>query len=132
MHKAEGNKFYKAEQFGEAIVWYDKAMAEASSQAEISILYSNRAMCQLKMQQYDDVLKSCDKAIELDANNQKALYRRMLAYSYLNNHALALLAGEQLLELNPRNAEALKLVEKIKQQIKKRECLLMATSNNFE
>lgn len=119
MHKAEGNKFYKAEKFSEAIVWYDKAMAEASSQAEISILYSNRAMCQLKMQQYDDVLKSCDKAIELDANNQKALYRRMLAYSYQNNHTDALLAGEQLLELNPRNAEALKLVEKIKQQIKK-------------
>lgn len=114
MHKGEGNKFYKTENYAEAIVWYNKAMAEASSQAEISILYSNRAMCQLKMQQYEDALHSCDKAIELDVTNQKALYRRIQAHQGLNNNALALQAGEQLLKQYPRNVEGLKLVEKLK------------------
>lgn len=119
MYKTEGNNCFKADRFEDAIAWYDKAMAAANSQAEISVLYCNRAQCQLKLKDYAEALKSCNKAVELNAKNEKAMYRSMLAHSYLGQLDEAIRAGERTLQMNPRNEPAIKCLEELRQRVKK-------------
>ena len=38
--------------------------------------YLNMAMCYLKQNQYHETATQCDKALELDENNMKGLFRR--------------------------------------------------------
>lgn len=118
MYKTEGNNCFKADRFADAIAWYDKAMAAANSQAEISVLYCNRAQCQLKLRDYAEALKSCEKAVELDAKNEKAMYRCMLAHSYLGQLDAAIRAGERTLQMNPRNAPTQKFLEELRLRVK--------------
>ena len=38
--------------------------------------YLNAAMCELKMKQYQGAKKNCDKALEIEDQNVKGLFRR--------------------------------------------------------
>lgn len=42
-----------------------------------------RALCYLSLQMYKEAVKDCEKALELDPANIKALYRRAQAYKEL-------------------------------------------------
>ena len=45
------------------------------------VLHLNRGMCKLKMKRYHDALWDCDKALEIEPENVKGLYRRCLVYT---------------------------------------------------
>lgn len=117
-NKLKGNNCYKTSKFSEAIEWYNKAMVKGINESQISILYSNRAMCQLKLHQFAAALESCEKATELDGTNEKALYRRMQAFEKLNDQPKALAAGRLVLQRNPNNVDALKLVQRLSKLLK--------------
>lgn len=38
--------------------------------------YLNIALCLLKLENYNDAIKFCDKALKMQPNNEKALFRR--------------------------------------------------------
>ena len=44
-------------------------------------LHLNRGMCKLKQGKYEDAMWDCDKALELDPENVKGLYRRCCVYT---------------------------------------------------
>ncbi|EIE84691.1 hypothetical protein RO3G_09401 [Rhizopus delemar RA 99-880] len=64
-HKANGNKLFAEKRFEEAIKEYTSAIIKDSS---VPVYYTNRALCYLKLEKYDQVISDCRRAIELDPN----------------------------------------------------------------
>ncbi|CCD23612.1 protein serine/threonine phosphatase NDAI_0B05790 [Naumovozyma dairenensis CBS 421] len=74
--KNEGNKYIKEKKYTKAVEYYTKAIELDSTQ---SIFFSNRALAQLKLDNFQSCLDDCNSALELDPKNIKAYHRRGLS-----------------------------------------------------
>uniref|UniRef100_A0A0A9CZE8 Uncharacterized protein n=1 Tax=Arundo donax TaxID=35708 RepID=A0A0A9CZE8_ARUDO len=108
--KAEGNKLFGAGQYEEALSQYETALqiaAELESAEDIcSACHSNRAVCFLKLGRYDDTIKECTKALELNPSYLKALLRRAEAHEKLEHYDGAISDMKKVIELDPSNQQA--------------------------
>jgi histone-lysine N-methyltransferase SETD3 len=81
-------------------------------------LWLNLAASNLKLEQFDSAVKSCDAALELEPKNVKALYRRGCALMGLDEWTEAKSNFRTALELDPNNkgirTELRKLMEQMK------------------
>ena len=68
--KQAGNELYKQGKYEEAIIQYSKAI---KVKPDISIYYSNRALCYYKMRDFSKAFSDSNSARTLDNNNLKAL-----------------------------------------------------------
>ncbi|XP_072755798.1 peptidyl-prolyl cis-trans isomerase FKBP4 [Anoplolepis gracilipes] len=69
-------------------------------------LYNNMAMCHLSRKNYEHTITLCNKVLCKDKNNVKALYRRGMAYGYMNNNEKAVADLKEILTLEPNNNAA--------------------------
>lgn len=108
--KVEGNTLFKDAQYEDAISKYEFALQlapEMPSSVELrSICHANRGVCYLKLRKYDETVKECTKALELNPTYVKALFRRGEAYEKLERYEEAIGDMKKILELDPSNAEA--------------------------
>ncbi|POI34319.1 hypothetical protein CIB84_001929 [Bambusicola thoracicus] len=82
---------------------------EKESKASDSFLlaaFLNLAMCYLKLREYTKAVECCDKALGLDQDNEKGLYRRGEARLLMNEFELAKCDFQKVLEVNPQNKAA--------------------------
>lgn len=70
--------------------------------------YLNISLCYLKLENFLDAIKVCDKALAIDPKNEKALFRRGQAKVEVNDCEEAINDFEALLKINPDNKAALK------------------------
>ncbi|GLU10316.1 hypothetical protein SLE2022_271320 [Rubroshorea leprosula] len=112
--KLEGNKLFGNGQYEEALLQYEIALQvapEMSDSVEIrSICYSNRAICFLKLGKYNETIKECTKALELNPSYIKALVRRGEAHQKLEHYEEAIVDMKKILELDPSNDQARKAI----------------------
>jgi len=89
--KVQGNEFFKVQNFLKAIGCYSKAMRylptnrkedQQIEDLELS-LQLNISACWLKQNNFDGVIEICNKVLEKQQNNTKAIFR--LAQAYLGN-----------------------------------------------
>uniref|UniRef100_H2LC53 Sperm associated antigen 1a n=1 Tax=Oryzias latipes TaxID=8090 RepID=H2LC53_ORYLA len=73
--KQEGNGLVKKGLFQEALQKYSELCG--------GLPFSSRAICYLKLLNYEEAKQDCDSAIRLDPTNKKAFYRRALAFKGL-------------------------------------------------
>ncbi|XP_024025700.1 tetratricopeptide repeat protein 1 [Morus notabilis] len=115
--KLEGNKLYGNGQFEEALSQYELALylaPDMPSSVEIrSTCHSNRAICYLKLGKYEDTVKECTKALELNPSYIKALLRRAEAREKLENFEEAIADMKKSLELDPLNDQAKKSIRRL-------------------
>uniref|UniRef100_A0ACD5XYR4 Uncharacterized protein n=1 Tax=Avena sativa TaxID=4498 RepID=A0ACD5XYR4_AVESA len=108
--KAEGNKHFGAGEYEEALSQYQIALqiaSELESAEDIcSACHSNRAVCFLKLGKYDETIKECSRALELNPSYVKALLRRGEAHEKLEHYDEAIADMEKAIELDPSNAQA--------------------------
>uniref|UniRef100_A0A0E0BBZ2 Uncharacterized protein n=1 Tax=Oryza glumipatula TaxID=40148 RepID=A0A0E0BBZ2_9ORYZ len=108
--KAEGNKFFGAGEYERALLQYETALqiaAELESVEDIrSACHSNRAVCFLKLGKYDETIKECTKALELNPSYLKALLRRGEAHEKLEHYDEAIADMKKIIELDPSNEQA--------------------------
>lgn len=83
--------------------------------------YSNLAACQLKLRQYDRVVRNCDKVLEMESSNVKTLYRRSCAHLECRNIDKAKHDVEQILSIEPENTAAKELEQKLAMMFKKKD-----------
>lgn len=100
--KEEGNALYKAGSFLLACAKYSEAIALSEKNA---VLFSNRAMCHLKLGRFADAERDASEAIRLDATMVKALHRRATARKEQGNCAGAVSDLEAALLLEPSNTQ---------------------------
>ena len=68
--KEEGNKLFMKRNYKEAIEMYTKALDKCAN----STLYTNRALCYFKQQQWSAAIEDCRRALEQDPHSVKAYF----------------------------------------------------------
>ncbi|XP_060972088.1 uncharacterized protein LOC133038070 [Cannabis sativa] len=115
--KLEGNQLYSSGQFEEALSKYEYALQlapEMTSSVEIrSTCHSNRGICYLKLGKYEETIKECTKALELNPSYIKALLRRGEAHEKLEHFEEAMADMKKILELDPTNDQVRKAIRRL-------------------
>lgn len=124
--KVEGNKLFGEGLYDQALLKYDHAIQlapEMSSSAEIrAICHNNRATCFFKLEKYEDSVKECTKALELNPTYMKPLLRKSEAHEKLENYDDAIAVLKKILELDPSNHQARRTIFRLEPlAIEKRE-----------
>ena len=124
--KAAGNDAYKAGKLELAKRKYDKALRfvehdqsfsddEKKETKKIKLsLYLNGAAVALKLKNWKDASESAGKALDLDAGNEKALYRRAQAFVETEEYDEARRDVRKLLEGDETHREGRALLQRIK------------------
>lgn len=116
--KDKGTQYFKEGKYKQAAVEYKRIVSwlenESSLQGEEEdkakalrlAAHLNLAMCYLKLQEPNPALENCDKALELDSNNEKALFRRGEALFVMKEFDRAKADFQRVTQLYPANKAA--------------------------
>lgn len=124
--KDTGNKLFQEGKLAESERWFSKAIWLAEESGKVaapdnlrSILHSNRAFARLQLSEWSAAETDCNKALELNGNMAKALYRRALARKELKKFQAALDDVKQLLPLlePPQTQNAQKLKDELESKL---------------
>lgn len=133
--KDKGNALAKAKKWSEASIKYTKAIDSVDSSTDIdlqAILYTNRALCHLKLKDLTSAEADCTLALELpkvpDVRAAKALFRRAQARSDMEppRLALALKDLKSVLSIDASNKQAQKLWQKLTEIVRQQPAPVVA------
>ncbi|GJQ14574.1 hypothetical protein GpartN1_g6365.t1 [Galdieria partita] len=129
--KDKGNELFKSGRYKLAKKKYEKVVnnlefdvrnksdlsAEQKQQGKSILLqtYLNLAACEEKFGNPNGVLKQCNKALEMDSVNVKALFRRASSYLRMSEVLLAEKDLKRALELDPSNVALKKKMRELRQ-----------------
>jgi len=123
-----GNKLFGASNFTDAVAKYEKAIRyidysdnatdEQEQQLKVAKVpcFANSAACYLKLHQNSDALGACDKALALEPNNVKVLFRKGQAQANLKDYEDSLVTLREVLKLDKDNKEIKNFEEKVKKK----------------
>ncbi|NXG68642.1 UN45B protein, partial [Baryphthengus martii] len=101
--KEEGNKYFQANDYEKAVQSYTQAMKLNKEKALQAVLYRNRAACFLKKEEYAKAASDASRAIDINASDIKALYRRSQALEKLGKLDQAFKDAQKCATIEPRN-----------------------------
>lgn len=116
--KDKGTKYFKESKYELALKYYqkiitfleyeDKLETEEADRRRSLILagHLNSAMCHLKMGCNLEAMNQCDKALDLDTNNEKGLFRRATAHMNMKNYEDAVADFQMVLKVDQNNKAA--------------------------
>ncbi|KAJ7989794.1 hypothetical protein DPEC_G00308200 [Dallia pectoralis] len=115
--KEQGNRLFLSRKYQEAAACYSKAIKRNPS---VSVYYTNRALCSVKLQQHDKALADCKHALELDSQSVKAHFFLGQCHLEMENYDEAIgnlqraynLAKEQRLNFGDDIPGALRIAKK--------------------
>jgi len=130
-NKKEGTELFKDGNYRTAAARYNKALTHAAKFFDLSpdqrtnvdkiklSLELNMAQCYLKMENLDKVVMHASHALQIDEKSTKAYYRRALAMEKKKDYEKAKADLEAALKEAPEDKAVLKLMERVKAQIKR-------------
>ncbi|KAK9297935.1 hypothetical protein QLX08_008473 [Tetragonisca angustula] len=121
-HKNEGNIFVQQQNWSKAIGCYNNAIKLFPYDA---VFYANRALCQLKLDNFYAAESDSSAAIQLDDSYVKAYHRRATARMNIKQYKEAKRDLEKVLKLEASNREAKLLLNLIENKLK---CLEASTT----
>ncbi|KAK5617657.1 hypothetical protein CRENBAI_002173 [Crenichthys baileyi] len=116
--KNKGNQYFKAGRHHQAVIQYQRIISwlelecgtgieqHKKIQDYVLTAHLNLALCFLRLKEFSQAVESCNKVIEQDESNEKALYRRGEARLLRNEYSLAMADFQKVLEVNPSNRAA--------------------------
>ncbi|XP_061577921.1 peptidyl-prolyl cis-trans isomerase FKBP4 [Cololabis saira] len=128
--KERGTQYFKVAKYKQASVQYKKIVSwmeheagwSAEDQVKVKALqlaaHLNLAMCYLKMHEPNQAFESCDKALEMDSSNEKALFRRGEALFGMKEFDRARDDFQRVVQLYPANKVAKTQVAVCQKRIK--------------
>ncbi|XP_034466389.1 sperm-associated antigen 1-like isoform X1 [Hippoglossus hippoglossus] len=108
--KQEGNDFVKKGQYQDALGKYSECL---KLKPEECAVYTNRALCYLKLERFTEAKQDCDAALKLEPTNKKAFYRRALANKGLKDYLACTCDLQEVLQQDPNLQEAEKELEEV-------------------
>ncbi|XP_049901721.1 sperm-associated antigen 1 [Epinephelus moara] len=108
--KQEGNDFVKKGQFQDALGKYTECL---KLKPEECAIYTNRALCYLKLERFAEAKQDCDAALKVEPTNKKAFYRRALANKGLKDYLACSSDLQEVLHQDPNVQEAEKELEEV-------------------
>ncbi|KAL2160543.1 hypothetical protein VTH06DRAFT_1231 [Thermothelomyces fergusii] len=118
--KEDGNAQYKAGRWQAAFDVYTAALeVDPTNKGTNSKIYQNRAMCRIKLKQYEDAIADCEKAISLDPQYIKARKTKANALGLAEKWEAAVREWKAIQELDPEDRTVAKEVRKAELELKK-------------
>ncbi|KAJ3598174.1 hypothetical protein NHX12_001687 [Muraenolepis orangiensis] len=108
--KLEGNDMVKKGRFQDALGKYTECLQLKPGECTV---YTNRALCYLKMERFAEAKQDCDAALRLEPTNKKAFYRRALANKGLKDYLASSADLQEVLQQDPGVQEAEKELEEV-------------------
>uniref|UniRef100_A0A2R8ZPR9 Sperm-associated antigen 1 n=1 Tax=Pan paniscus TaxID=9597 RepID=A0A2R8ZPR9_PANPA len=108
--KEEGNQCVNDKNYKDALSKYSECLKINNKECAI---YTNRALCYLKLCQFEEAKQDCDQALQLADGNVKAFYRRALAHKGLKNYQKSLIDLNKVILLDPSIIEAKMELEEV-------------------
>lgn len=133
INKKEGNELVKDQNWSQGVARYGNALQHCSKFYDLSpeqmddlkaaklSLYNNIAMCANKMEDWKMTKDNCNKALEIDKDNVKALFRRATALEKEKNFEDALKDLDAAAKVAPEDKNVVKAVARVKKLQKKQE-----------
>lgn len=82
-------------------------------------MFNNMAHCQLQFEEYGATVDLCSRALKLDPDNLKALYRRSIAYTGLLMYEEAWGDVQRALEIDPTDKVSIAKAKELRPHIEK-------------
>uniref|UniRef100_A0AAY4CV14 Protein unc-45 homolog B n=1 Tax=Denticeps clupeoides TaxID=299321 RepID=A0AAY4CV14_9TELE len=111
--KEEGNKHFQAGQIDNAIDCYTKAIKSCKDKSVLAVIFRNRSACYLKKENYNNAASDASRAIDIDAKDIKALYRRCQALEKLGKLDMAFKDVQRCATLEPKNKTFLETLRRL-------------------
>ncbi|XP_022610153.1 peptidyl-prolyl cis-trans isomerase FKBP4 [Seriola dumerili] len=128
--KEKGTQYFKEGKYKQASVQYKRIVSWLEHESGLSeedekkakalrlAAHLNLAMCFLKLQEPNQALENCDKALELDGSSEKALFRRGEALFGMKEFDRARDDFQRVVQLYPANKAAKSQVVLCQKRIK--------------
>lgn len=131
--KVRGTERFKLNKYCLALVFYDKALsyidadydfksAESTIQDQrkslLLALHLNKSLCYLKTEDTHQCLQSCEKALEINPQSDKALFRQGQAYILNEDYSSAKASFQKVLDIDPKNSAAKQQIQICGQKIR--------------
>eukprot|EP00063_Salmo_salar_P066376 XP_014041211.1 PREDICTED: sperm-associated antigen 1-like [Salmo salar] len=100
--KDKGNEAFKANDYEEAVLYYTRSLSVLPTVAG----YNNRAQSEIKLQHWHNALNDCQKVLEMEPDNMKALLRRATVLEQQGNYQNAAEDLRNVLQTEPQNITA--------------------------
>uniref|UniRef100_A0A672HMV6 Protein unc-45 homolog B n=1 Tax=Salarias fasciatus TaxID=181472 RepID=A0A672HMV6_SALFA len=113
----EGNKHFQAGDFDQAIECYTKAIKMCKDKKVLAVIHRNRSACYLKKENYSSAASDASKAIDVDAADVKALYRRCQALEKLGKLDMAFKDVQRCATIEPKNKTFLETLRRLGAEI---------------
>ncbi|KAG4217057.1 hypothetical protein PC116_g34462, partial [Phytophthora cactorum] len=118
--KEEGNAEYKAGRWQAAFDKYSAALEiDPSNRGINSKLFQNRALCRIKLKQFNEAIADCDKAIQLDPSYIKARKTKANALGQAERWEDAVREWKSIQELDPEDRTIPKEIRRAELELKK-------------
>jgi len=104
--KEKGNVHFKEARYDQAIDFYTEAIFCKIAPAQKAILYCNRSLSNLRMENSSIALFDACETIKLDATNFKGYYRRGQAQAMLGQLQSAVASFKEVCKIQPQNVDA--------------------------
>ncbi|XP_028268953.1 protein unc-45 homolog B [Parambassis ranga] len=115
--KDEGNKYFQAGEIDKAIECYTNAIKVCKDKKILAVIHRNRSACYLKKENYANAAADATKAIDVDAADLKALYRRCQALEKLGKLDMAFKDVQRCATLEPKNKTFLETLRRLGAEI---------------
>ncbi|XP_034372690.1 sperm-associated antigen 1 isoform X1 [Arvicanthis niloticus] len=115
--KGKGNEAFYSGDYEEAVMYYTRSLSALPT----ATAYNNRAQAEIKLQRWSSALEDCEKALELEPGNIKALLRRATTYKHQNKLPEALDDLRRVLQVEPDNDLAKKTLSEVERDLKNSE-----------
>lgn len=99
--KEKGNEAFKSSEWDAAIKFYTQAIKLGEKHKELPVFYKNRAAAYLKTEAFERAYDDCTKSLELQPNDQKALFRRVQALEAMERFEEAYRDGRTIWNNDP-------------------------------
>ncbi|KAJ2966875.1 hypothetical protein NUW58_g10564 [Xylaria curta] len=118
--KEDGNADYKAGRWQAAFDKYTSALdVDPANRGTNSKLLQNRALCRLKLKDYDEAVADCDRAISLDPSYMKARKTKANALGQAERWEDAVREWKKIQELDPEDRTIVREIRKAELELKK-------------
>ncbi|XP_078309323.1 uncharacterized protein LOC111101562 isoform X2 [Crassostrea virginica] len=114
--KTQGNECVRSKNFAEAVIHYTHA---AQKDPKNHMLYSNRSLAFLKLQQFYYALEDAKETIKLQPYWAKGYFRKGEVHFAVGNYETALLSYEQAFKIEPGDKDLSEAVNRTKKQMAK-------------